>query len=180
MKIFGKKSGLVSGWVDILVSIIFAIIGIFMITKTDVAMNIISYILQGIFISIGIMKSIDYFLSKEKYDFPGRDLVYVAIIIGLVAIFCSGLMESMFRIIIACWIIYSGLVRLTMSLKLHTVQINMWKVSLLLSIVIIVGGIYILFKRGALVQTIGIIMLVYSISDLIESIIFVKNVDKLL
>ena len=39
-----------SGWMDILVSIVFAMIGIFMITQTDLAIKIISYILGGMFI----------------------------------------------------------------------------------------------------------------------------------
>ncbi len=178
MKKFLKKSG----WVDILVSIIFAIIGIFMIVKTDLAIKIISYVLGGIFIVIGIVKSIDYFLSKGKYDFYNYDLIYgiIAIIIGLVTIFCSGLIESMFRIMIAIWIIYSGLMRLSFSLKLHAAQMGMWNVSLILSIIMIIGGIYILFQSGALILTIGIIMLVYSIIDLIQSAIFIKYVDELL
>ena len=178
MKNFLKKSG----WSDILVSIVFAIIGIFMITKTDAALKIISYILGGMFIVIGIIKSIDYFASKGKYDFYNYDLIYgiIAIIIGLVTIFCSGLIESMLRIMISLWIIYSGLVRLSFSLKLRTAQINMWSVSLILSIIMIIGGIYMLFQNGALVLTVGIIMLVYSVIDLIESAIFIKNVNELL
>ncbi len=177
MKNFLKKSG----WVDILVSIVFAIIGMFMIIKTDLAIKIISYILGGIFIAMGIIKIIDYFLSKGKYDFYNYDLIYgiIAIIIGLVTIFCSGLIESMFRIVIAFWIIYSGLMRLSLSLKLHAVQIDMWNVSLILSIIMIISGIYILLQNGALILTIGIIMLVYSIMDLIESVIFIKYVDEL-
>ena len=178
MKNFLKKSG----WVDILVSIVFAIIGIFMIMKTDLAIKIISYILGGIFIVIGIIKSIDYFLSKGKYDFYNYDLIYgiIAIIVGLITIFFSGLIESIFRFIIAFWIIYSGLIRLSMSFKLHAVEIDMWNVSLILSIIMIISGIYILFQNGALVLTIGIIMVIYSIIDLIESVIFIRNVDKLL
>ncbi len=178
MKSFLKKSG----WVDILVSIVFAIIGIFMITKTDLAIKIISYALGGIFIAIGVIKGLDYFLSKGKYDFYNNDLIFgiIAIIIGLVTIFCSDLIESMFRIMIALWIIYSGLIRLSLSLKLHSAQINVWNASLILSIIMIIGGIYILFQNGALILTIGIIMLVYSIIDLIESVIFIKYVDKLL
>ena len=178
MKNFLKKSG----WSDILVSIVFAIIGIFMIVKTDAALKIISYILGGMFIIIGIIKSIDYFASKGKYDFYNYDLIYgiIAIIIGLVTIFCSGLIESMLRIMISLWIIYSGLVRLSFSLKLRTAQINMWSVSLILSIIMIIGGIYMLFQNGALVLTVGIIMLVYSVIDLIESAIFIKNVNELL
>ncbi len=178
MKSFLKKSG----WSDILVSIVFAIIGIFMIVKTDAALKIISYILGGMFIIIGIIKSIDYFASKGKYDFYNYDLIYgiIAIIIGLVTIFCSGLIESMLRIMISLWIIYSGLVRLSFSLKLRTAQLNMWSVSLILSIIMVIGGIYMLFQNGALVLTVGIIMLVYSVIDLIESAIFIKNVNELL
>ena len=178
MKNFLKKSG----WVDILVSVVFAIIGIFMIMKTDVAIKIMSYVLGGIFIVLGIVKCVDYFLSKGKYDFYNYDLIYgiIAIIIGLVTIFCSGLIESMFRIMIAFWIIYSGFLRLSLAFKLHVAQIGMWNVSLILSIIIIIGGVYMLFQNGALVLTIGIIMLTYSIMDLIESIIFIRYVDKLL
>lgn len=178
MKDFLKKSG----WTDILVSVVFAVIAIFMITKSDAVVKIISYVLGGIFIIMGIVKIIDYFASKGKYDLYNYDLIYgiIAIIIGLVTIFCSSLIESMFRIVIAIWIIYSGLVRLSLSLKLHTAKINAWSVSLILSIIMIIGGIYMLFQSGALVLTIGIIMLVYSIIDLIESAIFIKYVDKLL
>ena len=164
MKDFLKKSG----WTDILVSLVFAVIAIFMITKSDAVVKIISYVLGGIFIVMGAVKIIDYFASKGKYDLYNYDLIYgiIAIIIGLVTI--------------AIWIIYSGLVRLSLSLKLHTAQINAWSVSLILSIIMIIGGIYMLFQSGALVLTIGIIMLVYSIIDLIESAIFIKYVDKLL
>ena len=178
MKEYLKKSGCI----DVIVSIIFAIIGIFMIAKTDLAIKIISYILGGTFIVIGLIKIADYFLTKEKYDFFNYNLIYgiVAIIIGLITIFCSGLIESIFRIVIAAWIIYSGIMRLSLSLKLHTAEIDMWSISLILSIIMIIGGLYMLFQSGALILTIGVIMLVYSIIDLIESVISLKYVDKLL
>ena len=123
-----------------------------------------------------------YILSKGKYDFYNYDLIYgiIAIIIGLITIFCSNLIESMLRIMIALWIIYSGLVRLSLSLKLHAAKINMWNVSLILSIIMIIGGIYMILQNGALIVTIGIVMLVYSVIDLIESAIFMKYVNELL
>ncbi len=178
MKDFLKKTG----WTDIVVSVIFAIIGIFMIIKTDIATKVIAYVLGGIFIFIGIIKILNYFISKGKYDLYNYDMLYgiIAIIIGVVTIFYSDLIESMLRLIIGIWIIYSGLIRLSLSLKLHRAQINIWGVSLALSLIMIIGGLYMLLNSGAIVLTIGIIMLMYSISDLIESIIFVKYVDKVL
>ena len=77
---------------------------------------------------------------------------------------------------IAFWIIYSGIIRLSLSLKLHSVQIDMWNLSLILAIMMIIGSVYILFQNRALILTIGIIMLVYPIIDLIESVIFIKYV----
>ena len=155
-----------SGWVDILLSVLFAVIGIFMIVKADLAVKIISYVLGGLFIAIGLVKCVDYFVSKGKNDFYNYDFIYgiIAIIIGLVTIFCSNLIESMFRIV----------------MKLRRAEIKMWSVSLILSIIMLIGGVYIIFQSGAIVSTIGVIVLIYAIMDLIENIMFVKNVDELL
>lgn len=178
MKDFLKKSG----WTNILLSAVFAIIGIFMIINTDSAIKVISYILGGCFIAIGVIKIINYFISKGNSDFYNNDLLYgiIAIIIGLITIFYSSLIESMFRIVIGIWIIYSGLLRLSLSLKLYSAKINIWSASLILSVIMIIGGLYMIFNSGALISAIGIIMLMYSIIDLIESVIFVKYVDKVL
>ncbi len=178
MKNFLKKSG----WTDILMSLIFAAIGIFMIVKTNSATTIISYIIGGIFIISGIVKIIDYFVSKGSYDFYNNDLVYgiIAVIIGIVTICYSGFVESVFRIIIGIWIVYSGLLRLSLSLKLHKAKIAMWGMALVLALIMIIAGMYMILTNGALVLTIGIIILVYSIMDLIESAIFIKYVDKLM
>lgn len=170
------------GWLDILRAILFGVIGVFMIVKTDLAITIISYIVGTLFVISGIIKIVDYFLAKGSYDFYNYDLVYgiIAIIIGIITIICSDAIEYIFRIMIGSWIIYSGILRLSLSIKLHKAQINIWGMSLMLSIIMILVGIYILFMQGALVLTIGIIMLVYSIIDLIESIIFKKYVKELL
>ncbi len=178
MKDFLKKSG----WTNVLLSAVFAIIGIFMIINTDSAIKVISYILGGCFIAIGVIKIINYFISKGNSDFYNNDLLYgiITIIIGLITIFYISLIESIFRIMIGIWIIYSGLLRLSLSLKLHNAKINIWSTSLILSVIMIIGGLYMIFNNGALISAIGIIMLMYSIIDLIESVIFVKYVDKVL
>ena len=39
----------------------------------------------------------------------------------------------------------------------------------------IVGGLYVTFYPGALIVTLGVIIFVYAIMDLIQSFIFMKN-----
>ena len=178
MKSILKKSG----WIDILMSIVFMGIGIFMIIKTDSAVKVISYIIGSIFIINGIVRIIDYFVAKGDYDFYNYDFVYglIAIILGIITITCSNLIGYIFRIMIGSWIIYSGLVRMSLSLKLRKVNISIWSIALILAILMIVTGGYIILEKGVIVLTLGIITVIYSVTDLIESIIFMRYVNKLL
>ena len=55
-----------SGWVSIVESLIFAILGIILIWKPNGIMNIISYIIGAIFIVVGVIKILNYFQSNGK------------------------------------------------------------------------------------------------------------------
>ena len=54
---------------------------------------------------------------------------------------------------------------------------RLWLLTLLLSIVMIIGGIYILINNGAMLQIIGGIIVAYGIIDIVESVIFIKKID---
>lgn len=87
MENFLKKTGFTS----IVTSLVFAIIGIILITNPESTMIIISYILGAIFIIAGGIKTINYFISKGNYDFYNYELIYgiIAIILGVITIFYS-------------------------------------------------------------------------------------------
>lgn len=167
-----------TGWISILEAIIFAILGAILVWKPVETVTFISYLLGTIFIIIGIAKTINYFLSKGKYDFYNHDLIFglMAIVIGIVTIVCSNTIGSIFRIIIGIWIIYSSLIRLSLSIKLHTQNISVWIYSLILAIIMFICGLYIALNSGSVIVTIGIIIIVYSVIDIIENIIFMRNV----
>ena len=57
---------------------------------------------------------------------------------------------------------------------------RLWLITLLLAIATIIVGIYILVNTGAILQTIGIAILVYGLVNIIESFIFIKKVDNYL
>lgn len=167
-----------SGWTSILESVIFAILGVILICKPEGTVKAISIILGLIFVVIGITKIMAYISTKGKNDFYNYDLVYgiMAIVIGIVAMTCGNTIIEMFRIIIGIWIIYSSLIRFNTSLKLKTLKSSVWIYSLILAIVMFICGLYITMNSGAVVVTIGIIMVLYSAIDIIENVIFMKNV----
>ena len=119
MENFLKKAG----WTSILTSIILAILGLIMIFNPDTTMQFISTILGIIFIVIGIIKIANYFISRGNSTLFANDISWglVAVILGLVTIVYSSTIESIFRIMIGIWIIYSGFTRFSLSFKLKEV-----------------------------------------------------------
>ena len=172
-KIFKK-----TGWASILTSVVFAILGLILAFYPGTTLKVISCILGIIFIVIGIFKLVNYFLAKGKYDFYNYDLIFglMAVVIGIVTIIFKDTIESIFRIIIGIWIIYSSLIRMSASFKLKTMKIDAWMYSLILALLMLACGIFITFKSGSIVIAIGVVMIVYSIIDIIEDVIFMKNV----
>ena len=173
-----KKTGRAS----IIESIIFAILGIILVCKPVGTIKVITGILGTTFILIGIIKIINYFREKGNNDFFNFDLVYglTAIVIGIVAMAYMNVIGSVFRIIIGVWIIYTSFVRISTSLQLRKIGGNIWIWSLVLASVMFVCGLYTVINPGTIVVTIGAIMIAYSILDIIENIIFMKNVKEIL
>ena len=75
-----------TGWISIVGSIIFAILGIILICNPEGTLQVIAGILGAIFMIIGILKIIRYVTSKGKNNFYNYDLIYglTAIVIGIV------------------------------------------------------------------------------------------------
>ena len=177
MEKFLKKAG----WTSILTSLVLAIIGIVMIYNPQTTMQFISTILGIFFIIMGIIKLINYFVTKGNSSLFTNDIAWgiISIIIGLVVIVYSSTIENIFRIMIGIWIIYSGFTRLNLSFKLKSVSQKVWAFVLILSVLMIIGGLYVTFYTGALILTLGVIILIYSIMDIIEGFIFMRNIKEL-
>lgn len=178
MEKFLKKGSFVS----ILTSLVILAVGVLMICNPDVVTSIVGYVIGGVFVVLGVYKVINYFVSKGKYDFYNYDLVYgiLAIVLGIIVMLCMNSITSLLRIMIGIWILYSGLLRLTFSFKLKKFYVDSWVFSLVASVLMIVAGLFVTLYQGTILVALGFVMVFCSIMDIIEEIIFMKNVDKLL
>ena len=178
MKDILKKTGINS----VIVSIIFLILGIILIIKPTETIKVVSVILGVMFVLIGLYKIYRYIKNSEKYNLYNYDIAYgvIAIIIGILTIIYGNKIGNIFRILIGIWIIYSSIIRTNLSFKLKNIfESNIWIYSLIISILMFVCGIFIILNSGIVIMTIGISIVIYSILDLIESIIFLKNIKKI-
>ncbi|MCI9086964.1 MAG: hypothetical protein HFJ32_00100 [Clostridia bacterium] len=169
-----------TGWSSILTSTIFAIIGIVLIASPEATITIISTILGLTLIAFGGYKVIEY-LRNKGYDAYTYDLAYgiIAIILGIVAMVYHQEIGTIFRILIGLWIIYSSVIRVTLSLKLKTTKSKVWIYSLIIALVMLTCGIYTISNAGTIVVAVGIVVLIYSVLDIIEGIIFLNNLKKI-
>lgn len=174
-----KKTGIIS----IVESIIFMVLGFVLIFKAEEAIKVISYILGGTFIVIGLIKIIAYFFAKRNDFLPYvYDLIYgiMAIVIGIITIYYSSTIETILRIIIGVWIIYSALVKFSLTLKIRSLESKAWFVSLILSIIMFACGLFIILNSGTIVITIGVIIVIYAILDIIEDVICMIKLKEIL
>lgn len=174
-KKFLKKSS----WTDIVLSLIFVLFGAMLIASPESVISVIAILLGGICIVMGIFRLVDYF-SSNKQDSYLLAVAAVAIIAGIVIMFCSDIILSVFRILIGIWIIYSGIMNLQTAIVWKDFKSRLWLTSLILSILTIIAGIYVLVNDGAIIQTIGAVIVAYGIIDIIENVIFIKKVDNYL
>ena len=172
-----KKTGVTS----LVTSIIFAILGIILIANPEGTIKFIAIILGVIFGLVGLYKIVNYIENKGKYDFYNNDIAYgvIAIVLGIVTICYSTQIGAIFRIIIGLWIVYSAILRINLSIKLKTIASNVWIYSLIIALIMAFCGIFIIYNSGAVIVTLGIVVVIYSVLDAIESIMFLNNVSKL-
>jgi uncharacterized membrane protein HdeD (DUF308 family) len=175
MEKFLKKSS----WTDVVVSLLFILFGIMLISRPESIMSVVSILLGAICVVTGVLKGIDYY-ATDKQDNYLLAIAIAMIITGIIIMFCADIIFSFFRILIAIWIIYSGIVNLQTTIVWKDYKSRLWILTLLLAIAMIIGGIYILINNGAMLQIVGGIIVVYGIIDIIESIIFIKKIDNYL
>lgn len=169
------------GWISIISAVLFLILGIIIVNHPDTIVATVSYIFGGFLVVAGIVKVIAYFIEKGNLDFENYDFVYGIIIavVGITFIAHLSVLESIFSLLIAIWLIYEALVRFTSAMKLKKYDVKVWWVVLVSSLLMLFAGIYILAVPNIIVVTVGAFMIAYAILDIIDGIIFVANVNKL-
>ena len=167
-------------WESILAAVVFLLIGILVVNNPEAVVLTISYVLGGIFALVGILKIVSYFVEKGNEDFFNYDLVFglIALIVGTIFITQASLLNTLFRVMIAIWLIYSGLIRGTTALKLKKFDVNAWWVVLISAILMVIAGIYVISYSGIVVASLGILMIAYAVIDLINGIIFIVDINK--
>ena len=170
-KIFKRSS-----WTDIVISLVFILLGVLLVAKPTQTVGAISIILGVLFIAMGALQLIEYYTSKTTEDWL-LTVALVSVIFGIIVLFASDSILAFFRVILGIWIIVTGIIDLQTILVWKQVKSPYWTVSLLLTILMIFAGIVILINQQIVLTAVGVIIIIYGIFDIIDRIIFMKKID---
>lgn len=164
-------------FINIMPDVLLILFGILLLNlKIALVIDILVIPVGAFFILKGIVEVCKYIMARGVSDFYKEDIIFgmASILIGILVILLRNVILNMFSIGVAIYIIYGAIKYIDIAIKLKKLDLNQWIFMLLISIVMLAFGIAILFNKRILVATCAIFIIIYSILDLIENIIFIK------
>lgn len=155
-------------------SILFLILGCILLSDPNGVVKFLTYIVGAIFMLVGISRIVIYHNDKTKLNIITNNLTYgiIAIAIGIIMMFCNSIIEQVIRLVMGGFIIYTGIINMVLALNLKSTRFNNWITFLIIAIIMLICGVYIILKSNLVLSTIGIFIIVYSITDIISYILY--------
>lgn len=164
---------------NLIYALLFLVFGIILLTSTEDLITIVSKVIGGVLIVIGIIKAIIYIYMKGKlgeYSLSKLVVALLFICFGVLLIFLSGTLSFAIRTVIGIWVLFSGINRVIFAISMCTIDKKSFLVYLITSLLMIALGIVII--TGVFDQLIGLLIIIYSVIEIVNYIYFkVKNKD---
>ena len=161
---------------SIISAVLFLILGILLILYPNDIVKFLTYILGAILVILGLFKLFTYLKNKQTDDNINNFAIAIAlIVIGIITMFLSSVIEFVVRIIIGGWLLYSGIIKLMLAFKLKGIKVINWYIPLISSIIMLACGLYTIIVANMLNMAGGIVLVVYSIAEIVQYIAVPKN-----
>lgn len=170
IKSYSSQSSLIS-------SIFFFILGAILFTSADKVVSFISIGIGIILAVIGIFNLVIYFINIKKENIVKKSTIVISIItlaFAFIFIFFSNVVEQFIRFIIGAWILLTGITRLINVLAMNPKN-KKFLPLLIVSILLMIVGIYTIVISNIFLSTIGIIMMIYAAIEIIGYIFYTKD-----
>lgn len=169
-------------YTSIVLSLLLAIIGLTFILMPSVSFKVITYLLAALFIVNGIVL---FVIDHRSYSLFVDNFLYgiVSFIVGLLLLVYPGALLIIVPITVGMWFIVNGLFKVRASIYLKDESIPSFIASILLAIISIVCGAILIVRpiesAGAITVALGITLLVYSVADIIDMLLFKRYLSKI-
>jgi uncharacterized membrane protein HdeD (DUF308 family) len=170
---------------SIIISIIMIILGIIMIVFPKASLNIfaiiiaIMLIVNGIYLIILDIKMHEHLIIFDTI-LPG----IISLLSGILMLIYPNTLTIIIPMVLGSWFILSSILKLRLTLSLRSFDGTSWLLALIMTILSIVCGSILILNPTISSITItlfaGLIIVIYSISDIIDMIIFKRNINNII
>ncbi len=168
-------------------SVVLFILGAIIYSNPEAVVLVVTYVIGGLIALLGVFSCIKNYIEVKKDNTTssiGMVIGILMIVVGLIFIFLGGVIETLIRFIIGGWILICGITRLANALMLEKKDTNFF-VLLILSLLLIAGGLYTILRTNLAFKAYGLVLMVYSIVEIFgyvfsrkERIVFETEVKK--
>ena len=169
---------------SIAISVMLMILGVVVFIYPTVTLNILSYTLSIILILFGI------FLVIEDYRFKNLWIVFdfsllgiILLLLGVILLMYPNTLAILIPIFLGIWFITSGILKFKITSLLKNSDTFIWIMSFLMAILSILCGITFIISplnsTITFVSFMGVLLFIYSLADIIDMIIFKRNINSI-
>lgn len=158
----------------LITSLVLFIIGAVLFSNPEDLVILVSQIFGGILAVIGLFNFVFYYRKKSKGALTtNQELIssIVLMLVGFLFIFLAGAFETALRFIMGTWILLSGINKLIATLTLGP-KIRNYTSMLIVSIILVMGGMYIILWSNLVLSVLGIVIMIYSGIEIYGYIIY--------
>lgn len=159
---------------SIIISILFFLLGLILFIDFNKVINFVSYVLGTIIIALGVYKLWSYYrkkLNNEITDYNEFGFGVVDLILGVLIIVLAEAFTTILRFFVGGYILLAGINRFVQTMSNNELKRNKFISLLIMSIIVIGLGVYTILNKNSL-DIIGLLIMIYSIIEIIESIMF--------
>lgn len=169
---------------SICISIMFIIIGIIMVLTPKMSLEILGVILSVILIINGIILMItDIKLNNNFIPVDILPASILSILLGIMMLIYPNILSIIIPLILGTWFIMTSIFKIRLTLYLSKIKNTPWILLMLISILSIVCGFILILNpidsSVAITLFIGIVIIVYAISDITNMIVLKRNIKNL-
>lgn len=169
---------------SICISIMFIIIGIIMVIMPKMSLEILGVILSIILIINGIILMItDIKLNNNFIPVDILPASILSILLGIMMLIYPNILSIIIPLMLGTWFIMTSIFKIRLTLYLSKIKNTPWILLMLISILSIVCGLILILNpidsSVAITLFIGIVIIVYAISDITNMIVLKRNIKNL-
>ena len=169
---------------SICISIMFIIIGIIMVLTPKMSLEILGVILSVILIINGIILMItDIKLNNNFIPVDILPASILSILLGIMMLIYPNILSIIIPLILGTWFIMTSIFKIRLTLYLSKIKNTPWILLMSISILSRVCGFILILNpidsSVAITLFIGIVIIVYAISDITNMIVLKRNIKNL-